>query len=143
MSDEQPLFLDPGIPADPPVYDRSELKIGDEVVIVNPGGFKRESVSRARLVSSARVWAYFESTAPGSGRTWDLRLDDQTDGKSHYPQYSDRFYTLAQWRWREANRQARRFLVDQGVDAQPGRPWYGHEIELARLIWPARKERKA
>lgn len=131
----QPKFMDQGLPASGPVFDKDTLKVGDEVVVIEP---ITRGTYRARVTDKARVWAGFESLPePGRGRReWRLRLDNQQDGgQSNYAAF---FRTLEQQRYHEAWFEASFFLRGQGIRIEnQNSVWSRRQIELARIIWTA------
>jgi hypothetical protein len=134
---EKPLFTQDDVPTKEPKLDPAAIVVGTEVMVVPPTYNRRYPAQHvlAKVINKGRVWITVETvevTAPL--KTWKLRLDSQHDGStSNYKTY---FYTLDQYRYRQALEEARTFLTEQqGIRTDYSSPWHHRTIELARLLW--------
>jgi hypothetical protein len=112
---------------------KDEVKVGDFVKYTE--GYGRHENAREALVTSvARVWITV-TTGGKYAREMRFRLDTQTDSPGpNGGAYSPRFYTIAQWEWREAETSAIRYLREQGINVIYDSPWSKRLVELADII---------
>lgn len=138
--DTLPAFMRPGVRYERPRFDPASLLPDMAVMVV-----ERSARTWTKVIGKARVWLTVEEIGPrpngGQPRRWKFRLDDQTDGSGlNSPA---RFQTRAQHEHSVAYSAAVLFLREQGIMLQLSSVWSGHEIELARLVWPGRKGEQA
>lgn len=114
----------------------NHLSLGQQVVILpTTYGHDRPEPTPAKVVKIGRVWVSFERIEKGRHpNDWTLRADTQNEGTGF--NYQARFFTLDQWKQREAKRDADEFLDKHGIRVEPHSTWYPAEarIKLAAII---------
>lgn len=143
----RPAFMADDLPTSAP--ELGDLTVGSQILVVEPSYHRRRvedpRPTNAVVTRKARIWITAESAhsnEPDSSyptryrKTWDLRMDNQTDGNEN-SYHATRFYTPDQYRFRQASISASQYLTDQGVRLDWASPWKdeARTIELARTIW--------
>ncbi len=95
----------------------------------------------ARIAKVARVWIDIKSvetreTIRGTmpAQTWRMRRDTQRESNGPNSHHENSFVTPEQRAWDERQKDALRFLHQQGIAVYRDSPWAGRRVELADLI---------
>jgi hypothetical protein len=110
-----------------------DLRIGDEVIVIENPSARTPRHTRARVVKAAAVWIDVEPVEDRYMRETRFRRDNQT-AKARPEHWTPHFYTEEQWAWQQRVSQAHEYLKEIGVSARLESRFSDDPLALANVI---------